>query len=91
MTDLEKTIYEYALKILPKYELRAKEIKTSARYIEIPFYFDGVFDYLVYDTNNKKFTEIKYFKGVGVGTCVEGDSGASAYFDDIEICKIVLS
>ena len=88
MTELEKKIYECALRVLPDAKKRVKEIKTKVRYIEIPFYCDGCFNFLIYDKNVKMFTKILYIKGKGTGTSIEGISEFTAYFDEVEHCKI---
>ena len=91
MTELEKKIYERAMKILPDAKRKVKEIQTDCKYIEIPFYCDGCFDSLIYDTIENKFTKIRYAKGKGVGTKVEGMNEFSAYFDEIEMHEIDIS
>lgn len=90
MTELENDIYECMLRILPYAKKRVKEIEseTQARYIEIPFYCDGCFDSLVYDKDIKKFTKIKYAKGKGDVTILEGMSEFSGYFKSVENCEI---
>lgn len=91
MTKLEKKIYNCAMKILQEAKEKVKNIQTECRYIEIPFFCDGCFDSLLYDKEQEKFTKIKYVKGKGIGTSIEGMNKFSSYFDEIELCEIDIS
>lgn len=91
MTELEKKIYNCAMEILPEATNEIKKIKPQARYISIPFFCDGCYDSLIYDTEIKKFTKIEYRIGIGSGISMEGMCKFSGFFDDIKICEIDIS
>lgn len=89
MSDLEKIIYETALKAIPAALKKVKEINTPARRIKIPFTCEGCIDWLVYDTELERFTKIEYDYGVGPGN-MNGLSSFSGHFKQIESREIAI-
>ena len=87
MTDLEQKIYNRAIEIMPQELVRAKQIKTEARFINIPFLFDGCVNYLVFDKEVNGFTKIIYSNVKGGSITLERISSVG-YFDDIEVGEI---
>lgn len=84
MTDLEKTIYECALKVIPDYKKKIEDElgNITSRFIEMPFYCEGCIDRLLYDVELQKFTKIIYAKGKGEGISIGSVfHRRSAYFD----------
>lgn len=88
MTELENKIYDCAMLALPDAKQKAETMETTARYIILPFNCDGCVNYLVYDSQIKKFIKIKYFKGIGNGTTVNPFNQFSASFYETELCEI---
>lgn len=90
MTELEKYILGKAKIEIVRLEKIISQIKTNSPFIEVPFYLDGVFDSLIYDVRKRKFTEIKYYVGVGNATIIEPMPQYTGYFDEITVKRISL-
>lgn len=91
MTELEKEIYQSALEVLPDLKKVADGMEAESRYVEMPFYSNGVADSVIYDTILERFVRIKYTKGIGSGVEIEsfGD-GSIGYFSNVEYCSFDL-
>jgi hypothetical protein len=85
MTKLEKHIYNIAMEFINDFDYSRLEKYYDGpnKYITIAFRCDGVWDFLVYNKELKKFEEIKYTIGIGKAIVIEYNS-YSGFFDEIE-------
>jgi len=85
MTPLEQRIYECALQVIPEKLKQIESKQWTARYVQTIFICDGVMDILIYDTKVKRFTKIRYTKGVG--NPLPYFNGNSGIYEQIEFCE----
>lgn len=84
MNTLEAKIYKRAQEVMDEYRDQLKNEKFESKIVICPFFCDGCFDNLVYDTEIGDFTKIQYTVGVGQGMTLEGMSDFSAYYKEVE-------
>ena len=91
MTQLEKNIKHFVTtELLYEANELIKTIKSDNKEIEINFINDGVNDALIYDTEEKRFTKIRYKIGIGEGQILQSYPKNVAYFNDFEYKYILM-
>ena len=86
MTELEQHIYDSIKDRLPELNEKFGKMEGFAgKYVEVPFMCDEVLDTLVWDVVEKRFTHIKYPKGIGEGMSITPIGSWAAHFDESEI------
>ena len=88
-TKLERIIVKEARKHIPEIKKLLEGRIFDSKYVRFPFIVDGVFDYIVYNTETCKFEYIEYSFGIGQGIS-DGIYETSAMFDESEIRRINL-
>lgn len=87
MNPIEQKIYNHAKEVMPQALVRVKQIETKARLINIPFFFNGCVNHLVFDKEFDMFTKI-ISSNVRGGHITLNRIKRAGYFDDVEIGEI---
>jgi hypothetical protein len=82
MTELEKRILSEARARMPEIEKNILSGNYETRYIKTPLIIDNVIDFIIYDTLEKRFTEIEYT--VGKGDSFSFGNKQAGFYDEVE-------